>query len=514
MTMMKLLIATVAFALLAGCSSRAMLQMPGAPLAQTGLCGSQNYCLVGTPSNTDDTTPPYEWVCLGINGGADTPCSVPTASLTDEDEFFAGDNDLVTRVKAAGPLRGKLVIFDPTVNDEGLTHASGMRRIAVDIGVPEENLVMTDVSSDFFILDEWGDTLDQTLVIGHPTTYSLQLDDRDHFFLKEHDILHVGAAGNANQVIEGSSPGRDLWYPDHPWWESYSWENSLEGFATGKLIIATFAAVDVRGNISPHLESVRCGLAMEYCYSVRKHSGWGGTSSAASALSALSFYLSQLWGTPQEVVGVLNVCAEDIGEPGIDEEYGRGIVSVVCDPVRNREVGVVTRSLRVSSVSPVFDEMTRNAASSAPFRPFFSLNGRNPETMTGHLGGEISVQDTDMFLSAGTGYLPLGIRSSLLPVARTPFMEFGTKRAVFTKENHQLSLLGTYGYSEGDSFSARVGHLGAQYRYELNTGVLSLKVGHRLVRGTVGIPGHREAGAAPVPFVGREPEFRFSFTLR
>ena len=111
--------------------------------------------------------------------------------------------------------------------------------------------------------------------------------------------------------------------------------------------------------------------------------------------------------------------------------------------------------------------------------------------MTGHLGGEISVQDTDVFLSAGTGYLPLGIRSSLLPVARTPFMEFGTKRAVFTKENHQLSLLGTYGYSEGDSFSARVGHLGAQYRHELDTGVLSLQVGHRLVRGTVGIPGHR-----------------------
>lgn len=137
--------------------------------------------------------------------------------------------------------------------------------------------------------------------------------------------------------------------------------------------------------------------------------------------------------------------------------------------------------------------------------------------MTGHLGGEISVQDTDVFLSAGTGYLPLGIRSSLVPVARTPFMEFGTKRAVFTKENHQVSLLGTYGYSEGDSFSARVGQMGAQYRYELNTlntGVLSLQVGHRLVRGTVGIPGHREAGAAPVPFVDGNPEVRFSFMLR
>lgn len=37
---------------------------------------------------------------------------------------------------------------------------------------------------------------------------------------------------------------------------------------------------------------------------------------------------------PPSVVGVLNACAEDVGEPGIDEEFGRGIVSVVCDVVQ------------------------------------------------------------------------------------------------------------------------------------------------------------------------------------
>ena len=329
----------------AGCSSKARPQPPEPPAAQDGRCGyAQNHCLLGTPSDTGDTTAPYEWVCLGVYGGAETPCSVPVAALTDEDEFFAGDNDLVTRVKAAGPLKGKLVIFDPTVNDEGLTHASGMRQIVMDIGVPEENLAMTDVSNDFFVLDEWRDTLDQTLVIGHPTSYASDIGDRSLLFMQEHDILHVAAAGNAGDA-GGIWVGFDLWYPEHPWWEDKSWANSFEAFATGKLIIATWAKVDERGNISRNFSPddpnapVRCGLAMEYCYSVREHSGWGGTSSAASALSALSFYLSQLWETPQEVVGVLNVCAEDIGEPGIDEEYGRGIVSVVCDTVRNREVG-------------------------------------------------------------------------------------------------------------------------------------------------------------------------------
>ena len=497
-----------------GCASKGKSSKPDPP--QSGQCGYvQDRCVIGKPSNTGDNNAPYGWTCLGIRGGADASCSVPTAPLSGEDKFFAGEHDLVTRVNAAGPLKGKLVIFDPTfIDGNEHTHAAGVKSLIRSIGVPEENLAVTDATWDFFVTDEWRDIRDQTLVISHPTTFvASSIGGAEWWipFIREHDILHVAAAGNV-----GSFDGwdRDLWYPDHPWWESHSWENVFEGFATGKLIIATFAEINRAGTASPNLNTIRCGLAMEYCYSVQKHERHHGTSSATSALSALTFYLSQLWETPQEVVGVLNVCAEDVGEPGIDEEYGRGIVSVVCDTVRNREVGVVAQSLQVSSVSPVFNQMTQNSASSVPFRPFFSLNGKNPETMTGHLGGEISVQDTDVFLSAGAGYLPLGIHSSLLPIARTPFIEFGTRQAVFTGKSHRFFLLGTYGYSGGDGFFARVGHLGAQYQYGLNIGTLSFQAGHRLVQGTIGIPGHREAGAAPTPFIDGNPEVRFSFTLR
>ena len=385
-----------------------------------------------------------------------------------------------------------------------------MKRIAMSIGVPEENLIVGH-------LDKRDDAWDQILVSGHPNLFAGVIDDGWIARIKEYDVLHVAAVGNVGNVVpmSGNPIGRDLWYPDHPWWQSHSWEKSFEGFATGKLILARFTDEDRHGVFQERgpNRSGRCGLAMEYCYSVWNKSEWAGSSSATSALSALTFYLSQLWGTPQEVVGVLNVCAEDAGEPGIDEEYGRGIVSVVCDTVRDREVGMVTQSLQVSSTSPVFNEMTRNVASSAPFRPFFSLNGTDQETMTGHLGGELSLNRTALFLSAGAGYLPLGMRSSLLPLDRTPFMEFGTRQVVFAEENHQLSLLGTYGHSGRNDISAKVSHLGAQYQYGMNAGTISLRVGHRLVWGTVGIPGYRNAGAAPVPFLDGNPEVSFSFTL-
>ena len=494
--------------IMAGCAGKGPGPVTPPQPPVDGSCGYvQNACLLGTPSGTDDTSSPYGWMCLGIRGGADASCSVPTASLTDEDEFFAGENDLVTRVKAAGPLRGKMAILDPTANDDGLTHASGMKQIVTSIGVPEENLIVRV----FFDQNEWQEVHDQILVIGYPTNQLIGVGRGDLPIIKEHDILHVSAAGNTDTET------RDIWYPEHPYWEwreQGSWKRTFEAFATGKLILATFARVDGSGNVSPNPDTVRCGLAMEYCYSVRKHEGWAGSSSATSALSALTFYLSQLWDTPQEVVGVLNDCAEDVGEPGIDEEYGRGIVSVVCDTVRNREVETVTRSLGFSSVSPVFSQMTDKVRSSGSFRPFFSVNGRTSKTMTGHLGGEVSMKQADLFLSIGTDYLPLGIRSSLLHNTRAPFMEFGTRRSVSLGENSQFSLLGTYGFSDQENLSARVGHLGAQYRHEIDSGTLSLDAGYRLVQGTVGIPGHREVGAAPVPFTDGNPEIRFSFTLR
>ena len=285
----------------------------------------------------------------------------------------------------------------------------------------------------------------------------------------------------------------------------------MAAFATGKVIIAKYAKRDhLTGTVSAYKGNVKCGLAKEYCYSLF---GGVGSSFASVQLGSLTFYLSQLWETPQEVIGVLNVCAEDVGEPGIDEEFGRGIVSVVCDTVQNRERGVVADSVTVLEASPVMAQMTAPGSAPGGFRPFYSFRGYSAETAAGYVGGRFSGGRTDFFMSGGAGYAPLGVYSSLLRGARRPFVEFGSKRSLFSRGPHAVFLLGAYGYGGGSGLSAHTGHLGARYERRFVAGVLALDAGYRRLRGRVGIPGHREARAEPVLFTDGEPEVKVFFSL-
>lgn len=513
---------------LAGCANKTT---PTTPQPVNGQCDVvQDMCILGTPSDTGDTTPPYGWMCLGRFGGTNDTCSVSTARV-ERDEIFAGQNALEEKVKAAGSLTGKMVVFDPTTDSDSSdfsSHADWMKKRILDMGVPEENLVFTaDHFGDFFTKDTWRETLEGTLVVGHPTTWAMEFRRHGSLsYVTQFNILHVAAAGNASTF-----GNRDLWYPEHPHWEDRpgGYETALRLFATGKVILAKTATIDSQGNVVPWEKTVRCGNAKDVCFSVLLPAdGEGYTSSASVRLGALAFYLSQLWSTPQEVIGVLNVCAEDVGEPGIDEEFGRGVASVVCDTVRNREVGLVTRSTVVSNASPVLNQMTglspitllpqsfvsRPLMVPTQIRFFHAIEGHNLETITGHLGSQFSLQGTDLFVSGGADRTPLGIRSSLLRATRVPFMEFGSKRTLFSYGGHRVSLLGTYGYSNGGSMAAHVGHLGVRYETPFASGVLSLNAGYRQTQGRIGIPGYREAGASPTPFRSDAPEVRLSFVLR
>ena len=474
-------------------------------------------------------------MCLGHYGGGNDPCSVPTAGIK-TDEVFAGQNALEEKVKTTGPLRGKLTIFDWTVDSPDHSHADVIRRDILHMGVPEENLsIIGEIHiHDFFTKDKWKNLREETLVMGFPTTWAADLAPGEPAIIAEHDVLFV--AGAVNTDTKGYHR-RDFWYPDHPQWKDNpeKWERSFAAFATGKVIIATYADL-IAGEVTPYSRTVKCGLAKEFCYSVIRppdlipDDKFGqGSSNASAYLASLTFYLSQLWHTPQEVVGVLNVCAEDVGEPGIDEEYGRGIVSVVCDTVQNREVSVVADSIKMHNASPVLTQMTGNytvtqpvpqslsalpqQSSPARFRPFYAVRGHNLRTATGHLGSQFSVKGADLFVSGGTDYTPLGIRSSLLHTTRIPFMEFGTRRTLFSRNGHTISLLGIYGYSDGDSLSAHVGHTGAQYERRFTSVTLSLQASYQLMQGLVGIPGYREVNADPVPFTDSNPEIRFSVSL-
>ena len=303
----------------------------------------------------------------------------------------------------------------------------------------------------------------------------------------------------------------------------------MAAFATGKVIIAKYAVRDpTTGAISAHERNVKCGLVKEFCYSLF---GGSGSSFASVLLGSLTFYLSQMWETPQEIIGVLNTCAEDVGEPGIDEEFGRGIVSVVCDTVQNRERTVVASSVQSlnAASSPVLNQMIgksvalrsppqslmpRSLAVSGRFRPFYAVRLYDLETASGYLGGEFALKGTSFLVSGGADYTPLGVRSSLLYAARTPFMEFGGKRSLYSRGGHGVSVLGSYGRSKGDNLSVNVGRFGGQYGYRFtSSSVLSLYGGHRLAYGSLGIPGYRQAGAEPVPFTDHVPEARLSFSM-
>ena len=525
---------------LTGCADKAPVAPPS-PV--NGLCGrTPNVCHRGDPSGTNDTTAPFNWTCRGRFGGSNAPCSLQTTPLS-EGEVFAGQNDLEAKVKTAGPLDGLYTIIDWTVSgidcEPHCDHAASMEAIALGMGIPDENLHVAAADNFTGLLNgskRYGaspdpETLGSTRVFSIPLAWATVVSEADIDIVRRHDFLVVAAAMNTdNEDIAQNR--RDMWYPDHPHWEDWGdWDRSMRAFETGKVIIAKHVFMDHDGTIMPVELQVKCGLAKDFCYSVFGTDG--GTSKASVQLGALSYYLSQLWQTPREVVGVLNTCAEDVGDPGIDEEFGRGVVSVICDTVQRRERVIAASSMRTSDAdSPVLNQMIagdyatvrpspqslapRSFALSKRFRPFYAVRGYTLETATGYVGGQISLDGADLFFAGGADYDPLGVRSSLLRTTiRTPFMEVGAKRTLFSRTVHGVSFLGSYGRSAGNSMSVNAMSFGGQYGYRVGQdALLSIYGGHRLAYGSIGIPGYRQAGAEPVPYVDHLPEARVSFMMR
>ena len=432
-------------------------------------------------------------------------------------------------------MRGFFTILDTSLTEPGCVslscHALLMERYALDMGIPEENLRVSPTATPF---DFWrgfgGDGLavrSNTLVLSIPSNWINDIHPFDLDFLRSRrsKFLVVTAAGNS-----GGSIGRDLWYPDHHRWQGREvFDRAMASLETGRHILAKYVRRHpYDGTAIALLSNVKCGLAKEYCYSI-VHDGVqsDGTSGASVNLGALVFYLFQLWDTPRAVVNTLNICAEDVGEPGIDEEFGRGVVSVVCDRVQNRERRVAADSLGTHGVSPVLAQMTGSrpfirtvpqslSAVSQPstgtgFRAFYAVRGRDIGTMTGHLGGQFSLKGTDLLVSGGADYTPFGVYSSLLYTARTPFVEFGTKRNLFSHGSHTVSLLGAYGYSDGSGMSAHVGHLGTLYERLFTSGTLSLHAGYQQVRAVSVSPD--TARRAPNPFLSSAAIPRSAFRL-
>lgn len=160
-------------------------------------------------------------------------------------------------------------------------------------------------------------------------------------------IVFVTATNNMDRQMQGD---RDIYNTNHRGWHlpndpeteragRKAYQEALKIHKTDKVIAATSARVTEEGEIEPNINVVTCGDIKETCFTMVPAQY---TSTASARLSAIAFYLAQFWETPEEIVEVLRKCAVDIGEPGVDREYGSGMVNLLCPEVLRKEIDVVT----------------------------------------------------------------------------------------------------------------------------------------------------------------------------
>ena len=249
-------------------------------------------------------------------------------------------------------FKDTLVITDKA--DSG--HGKRMKAIMTGMRIPGQNIAYT-LSYSFFIEDSsfYSEARTKKTRVVHiplepffgrvPGVKVSEILDTDN-------MLFIYAAGNT--ITRSEKGDRDLYREEHVYWErkNFDYSEVVKGYQTGKVLAAASAQVVGQGavipetglgEIIPQYGTVQCGDIKEACFTVIP----GQTTSDASArLSAMAFYLSQLYPTVEGVRETLEVCAVDIGEPGIDREYGRGIANLLCPRVLEKEVDIVSQYLK------------------------------------------------------------------------------------------------------------------------------------------------------------------------
>lgn len=292
-------------------------------------------------------------------------CRITTPSLLEvfrdihEREKTVYDFDMSKALAARTQFRDTLVIGD----DPESLHGKAMEGVIARMGIPEGSLVFFErlgfkggwrrprnVGLPEFVLQE---QLHKATRVAHVPKLLPLVSFEDLPMIQELNTLFVLGAAN---MFSGGEPlfngDRDLYNINHTRWsheDSYrdqvrkeSYRALLEIRATGKVISATSAKVTESGEIEPNERVVRCGDIKTTCFTLVPSQT---TSRASARPAAMSFYLAQFWETPEEIVEVLGSCAMDVGEPGVDREYGRGVANLLCPPVLKKEIEVVSAYL-------------------------------------------------------------------------------------------------------------------------------------------------------------------------
>ena len=436
----------------------------------------------------------------------------PFISFSDVDSLNLYDTPII---HLQGGYEGVLLFGD----DLDTSHGVNMYEILRNLGIPSKNVVFFD---QYWITSSTGVITNDSIldllsaysgssgcqVVGIPRhTPFARGSDNLLSLIESHNFLFVMPVGNTRD------PNRSLWYPDGPLWElnlpgkDFDWFMQL--FDTGKVLVASTVAyeeIDGKIVIKPRTSVEKCGEAKDHCFSLFSSSAPRGSSAsrATTRLSAISFYLAQMYPTAEEIVSVLRSCAVDVGESGVDEEYGVGLVNLVCPEVLSKELTAAVQSLSVSEESHTLTTLTQPLPEAFSL---FSSVGLGFQGVQGYAGVSYATQSLQAVALAGFGNSSLGIYSDLYH-ERSMFFELGVRKPLTS----YLSFIGTYGHQYGH-LSVHSIRTGVQLEKSLRNMRFSVYGGRHFFRSSLGLPGYQLAGARKVSFSRSAWEARFALSF-
>ena len=258
-------------------------------------------------------------ICLITSSGCTSVITTP--------KYFDGQGKLTKAIKStdSGFYRHVAVWESMNYSPAYRKHAEHMYNIIHASGVPRENIDLVDCMRSIEILSGYRVVNSSTTWNGYPSTAQI-------WWIEKNNTLFVCSAGNTGQY----GLVRNMYKPESQVYASvaeipWNYERAMQLLETGKVIIATIVEVDEGGRHHSYKSAIRAGDAKNYTFAVpldRRTAREICTSGATARLSALAFHLAQLYGTPEEIIAVLRKTATDIGEPGVDEEFGWGVPNV------------------------------------------------------------------------------------------------------------------------------------------------------------------------------------------
>ena len=478
----------------------------------------------------------------------------------DQEESFPGQKGLSVLLEATGSFEGKIFLQDNL--SSGLGHDEQMFDTLAQ-SVPKEHILTfegvegsvqtMEVKGGVWNPDYYGEEIKKynVRVIHAPTLWhhvsNSSEKERRLQALKSQDILSVHAAGNLDtiplNVYHQESP---YWGNPPPWNENArelaEYREVEKFFQGGHAIMANFAIRKpetledftlwalrkrgeedlqemyhaAKGEYIRHPFTARFGTLREYGFSVslkEKSIQWDrdgrwyalGTSDASAHVAVFAFYLYQLWDTTEEVVEVMQQTAIDIGAPGVDEEFGWGLINADHPLIGDRAVQRLEESLEVRLFADVTLEQAITVAEDN-LDVFHHIGEDKRE-----IGLTFGTHKTTVAFAAGSTTSPFGVSSRFLQ-QRNAAAQIGVRYS-FTDT---FSITGIYGRSKHEDFDVNKGSIGVDYQKHFlgDTGEFSLYAGHRSIWGSLGIPGYDVLDIPQTPFTLRMIEARASFALR